>query len=402
MRESAVMATEPKVVLAKRKAGMAIGGHPWVFSGTIGRVEGNPKDGDPVQVIGGDDGRFIARGLFNSKSDIRVRLYTWNPEQLLTSEFFETRIRSAVTLRKSLLGFDAVKGACRLVFSESDALSGLVVDQYAEYLVVQVTSLGLAARLDSISQSLWKVTKPKGIFVRGVKGMAQKEGLETDDRLLRGELPKSAVSFQEGGVEFEVEIGSGQKTGFYLDQRENRIAVAKLAEGKRVLDLHTYTGGFALQCAKRGAAEVIGVDSSAEAIRHATRHADLNRAANVRFVEKDVFEYLKEYQGDPFDMVILDPPKLAPSWAAKERALRMYHRVNTEALKVLRPEGIFVSCSCSGAVESDEWLGVLHSAVRRSNRWLQVLEVRGASRDHPFSAHCPESRYLKCVIGRVF
>lgn len=395
------MGTEPRVILSPRKAGAAIGGHPWVYKGAIGRMDGTVEDGDAVAVFGGDDGRFIAYGLYNSKSDIRIRLYSWDRDAPLTAECFESKIRSAVSLRRELLGFDSPQGACRLVFSEADGFSGLVVDRYADCLIVQLTSLALAMRFEEISSALRKVAEPRGIFLRGVKDLAQKEGLEIEDRLWWGELPKGPVGFEQDGVRFEVEIGGGQKTGFYLDQRENRLAVAKLAPGKRVLDLHTYTGGFSLHCAKAGAREVIGVDSSRTAIERARRHAEINQISSVRFVEEDVFAFLRGYKGEPFDLVVLDPPRLAPTEGVKKRALRMYHRLNTDALKVVRPGGILATCSCSGAIENHEWLALLGSVARRSNRLLQVLEVRGASRDHPFSIHCPESRYLKCVIGKI-
>jgi 23S rRNA (cytosine1962-C5)-methyltransferase len=194
---------------------------------------------------------------------------------------------------------------------------------------------------------------------------------------------------------------SGQKTGFFLDQSENRLRVAEYARGKRVLDLFCYSGGFAIHCARAGAKEVIGVDSSVPAIQKAKQNAQLNEVPRTEFVESDAFDYLKEYSDEPFDLMVVDPPRFVTSTDSKERALKKYYSLNTEALKVVKPNGLLVSCSCSGRVSIEEWVRLLSSVARRSRRFLQILELRGAGRDHPINPHCSETQYLKCVIAHV-
>ena len=391
----------PKVFLRSKKAGAAIGRHPWVFAGLIGKMEGSPADGDQVAVCNGDTDEFIAYGLFNSKSEIRIRLYSWNRDEPINDAFFRKKIELAVRLRREALYLSDSESARRLVFSESDALSGLTVDQYGSYLVVQVTSLALAGRLSLFTQILKDVCSPKGIWLRCAPDVSQKEGIQLEDQLLYGEIPEGPIILSENGLKIGVHLRSGQKTGYFLDQHENRSAVARLAKGRRVLDLYCYTGGFSLQCARADAAEVIGIDSSTAAIEQARVHAERNELSNVTFVQSDVFEYLSNHSTEKFSLVIIDPPRLSSSREFKPNALRMYFRLNTEAIKLLIPEGILVSCSCSGRVSLSEWLSLLQSVARRSKRDLQILEVRGASRDHPVLSSCPESSYLKCVIARV-
>ncbi|MFH1263935.1 MAG: class I SAM-dependent rRNA methyltransferase [Pseudomonadota bacterium] len=386
------MKKEARIRLAPRKAGAAIGGHPWLFRTMIGKIDGDPVPGDAVPVFGGDDDRFVAHGILQPEGEIAVRLYSWERDRPIVPGFFTARVKEAIALRRNLGGFLDREGACRLIFSEGDQLSGLIVDRFGEYLVVQISSPPLLSRWEEIGSALRAALPVKGIFLKN----------PTEDRLLWGEISKAPVRFTENRLTFELEIGSGQKTGFYLDQRENRSVVAGLVAGRKVLDLHCYTGGFALACAQAGAKEAVGVDSSKEAIQRANRHTEINSLTNVRFVEQDVFEFLKGSVPGAFDLVIVDPPKLIPTRSAKERGLRMYHRLNRDALSAVAPGGILVTCSCSGALGAEEWLSLLHSAARRSGRLLQVVEVRGASRDHPFSIHCPESRYLKCVMARVF
>ena len=207
--------------------------------------------------------------------------------------------------------------------------------------------------------------------------------------------------FLDQGIEFAVNLRGGQKTGFFLDQSENRTAAARYAGGKKVLDLYCYTGGFGLHCAKAGAEEVVGVDSSGPAIAQAVRQAEANRLGNMLFVEDDVFRFLEGNQEGSYSMMIVDPPRFAAGRENRDRALRMYHRVNSEAMTRLKKGGILVTCSCSGRISTQEFVMMLSSAARRSNRFLQVLELRGASRDHPFTPFCPEGQYLKCVIARV-
>lgn len=398
------MTSKIKVWLRKGKAGPALGRHPWVFAGAILRLEGTPRDGDEVEVCS-DDGRFIGHGLFQSTSEIRVRLYSWNEAEGLDDTFWKNRIREAVRLRKEVLGLSDPNGACRMIFSEGDGLSGLTADRYGTYWIVQLTSGALAKRIEILTEAIREAGEPKGIYLRASPHLIGKEGLEKEDRVLWGEIPNEAVWIRDGSLNIPVLLRGGQKTAMYLDQSENRRAVGRLSKGKSVLDLYCHQGGFSFHAAAAGAARSLGIDSSTAALSLAEMTAQRNGLSDrTSFQEADVFDFLKTQPGGKeaaWDVVIVDPPRLASSREGKDSALRMYYSLNTEALKAIRPGGIFVSCNCSGRVSLEDWLHLLSSVASRSHRSLQILEVRGPSMDHPVSAHCLEGQYLKCVIGRV-
>ena len=391
------------VILKPKRARPFFGRHPWVLDAAVARVEGSPADGDVVD-LATHDGKFVARGLWNSASRLRVRLYTFAAEVTLDDALWRARLESAVALRRSL-GLDARDGAARLVNSEGDDLSGLVVDRYGDYLAVQVTALAMARRLDTLSAALTDLVAPRGILLRGAdRGLAKLEGLQLPDRLLCGTAPDGPIFVREHGLTFGVDLTEGQKTGYYLDQRDNRQAAARYARGRRVLDMFCYSGGFAVACAVTGAARsVLAVDGSSRATALAKANAELNGAANVAVETADAFEKLDALRaaGERFGMVILDPPKFARSRATAEDALRAYHRINRVGVDLLEPGGILVTCSCSGSVSRDAFLEMLGGVAQRSGRPLQFLECRGAGPDHPVSASCLEGEYLKCVIARV-
>ena len=391
------------VVLKPKRARPFFGRHPWVLDTAVLRVEGAPADGDIVD-LATHDGTFVARGLWNASSKLRVRLYAFDAATRLDDALWASRIASAVGLRKSL-GLDDRAGAARLINSEGDDLSGLIVDRYGDWLSVQVTALAMARRLDTLCDALESLIAPKGILLRGAeRGLAKLEGLHLADRLVRGTAPTGPIFVTEHGLKFGVDLAEGQKTGFYLDQRDNRQAAARFARGRRVLDMFCYSGGFAVACAKNGGARsVLACDSSAKATALAKANADLNGAANVSVETADAFEKLAALKaaGDRFGMVILDPPKFARSRASLDDAMRAYHRINRLAVDMLEPGGILVTNSCSGAVSREDFLVMLAGVAQRSGRTLQLLECRGAALDHPVSAGCLEGEYLKCVIARV-
>ncbi len=389
-----------KVLLKPKHAGPAIGRHPWVFADAIQSIDGTPADGDVVQVVKAEDESFIAEGIFNSKSQIRVRLYSWNPKASIVEEsFWAERIERAISLRLNVLGFGPSE-SFRVVFSEADEISGLTVDKFGEFLSVQISSVAIFERRDLILDVLKKAFSPRGIKVKTDRAVLEKEGLEKVEMWV-GETPTDKIEIQAGTVKYFADLRAGQKTGFYLDQRENRRVVSALAKGRRVLDLFCYAGGFALESAKAGALSVVGVDSSEAAIELARSNAELNSIQKAEFVEADVFDYLLTQKPCSQDMVVVDPPRFATNRTDVERALRKYFKLNEEALRVLAPGGIFVSCSCSGLVTPDEFLSMLASVARRAKRSMQFLEVRGANRDHPVISSCPETNYLKVVIARV-
>ena len=391
------------IVLKPKRARPFFGRHPWVLDSAVLRIDGVPADGDVVD-LATHDGQFVGRGLWNSASRLRVRLYAFDAAARLDTSLWRSRIESAVALRRSL-GLDDRAGAARLVNSEGDDLSGLIVDRYGEYLAVQVTALAMANRLECICTALESLVSPRGILLRGAeRGLAKLEGLHLADRLVRGTAPTGPIFVHEHGLRFGVDLTEGQKTGYYLDQRDNRQAAARYARGRRVLDMFSYSGGFAVACAvSGGAASVLAVDSSAKATALARANADLNGAANVAVDTADAFEKLDALAaaGERFGMVVLDPPKFARSRASLDDALRAYHRINRVAVRLLEPGGILVTCSCSGSVSRDDFLQMLAGVAQRARRPVQLLECRGAAPDHPVSANCLEGEYLKCLIARV-
>ena len=394
----------PKVSLKPRRALPFFGRHPWVFAGAIDRIEGEPAPGSEVALYSADR-QFIAAGLYNPASQIRVRLYSWADGQFLDNELWAARLDAAIALRRSLYGPFNAENACRLVFSEADGLSGLVVDRYGDWLLVQFTALGLWQRREAIFDLLESRLQPKGIWLRTEKGMRESERLELTDGLARGTEPPRPLFITENGLRFGVDVTQGHKTGFYLDQRENRVAAARYLAGHRVLDLFCYTGAFGIAALKLGQAKSVhAVDASEPALALARANAELNGvSADIQFEKSDSFEALERLAaaGEKFDSVILDPPKLTRHRAGIEQALRGYHSLNELAVRLLAPGGILITCSCSGLVGRDDFVGMLAAVSQRAGRPIQILESRGQAADHPISVHCLESGYLKCYICRV-
>ena len=394
--------TIPRVHLNPRRARPFYGRHPWVYAGAIAAIEGDPADGDEVEVYS-HGGTFIARGLYNSHSRIRVRLYTWDADQPLDQGFFRQRLAQAIQLRTEILRLGGPGQACRLVFSEGDGLSGMTVDQYDRWLVVQFTSLGLAKRRQLLAELLSDLLKPEGIVLRTERGIGKLEGLDLHDGVLWGQAPPETVVIHEDGVAFLVSLLEGQKTGFYLDQRENRRAVASYAPGRRMLDAFCYTGGFGLHAARAGAREVLGVDVSEPAIEIGRQNTTRNGLTNVSFVQSEVFEYLElaVRDGQRFDLIVLDPPKFARQQRAVDDALRGYRRLQTLAFLLLEPNGILATCCCSGLIDMGMLEQLTAQIAAESKRMVQILDRRGQPPDHPVSATCLETAYLKCLITRV-
>ncbi|HEX3725027.1 MAG TPA: class I SAM-dependent rRNA methyltransferase [Pirellulales bacterium] len=391
-----------QAILKPRKARPFYGRHPWVLDSAIARVEGNPADGDVVDLLT-DAGKFVARGLFNSRSRIRVRLYSWDNTEALDRACWHRKLRVALDLRERL-GLMEPQGAARLVFSESDGLSGLVVDRYGPWLSVQVTALAMAQRLDELADMLLEMVDARGIFVRTEKGVAQAEGIELRDGLYRGEAPDGPAFIVENELRFGIDLAEGQKTGFYLDQRDNRRAAAAYFRDRRVLDMFCYSGGFSLNAMVHGhAREVLGIDSSEKAVLLARANAELNRVFGVRFETENCFQALSRLaeERQRFGAIILDPPKFARSRQSVDDALRAYHKLNRMAVDVLEPGGILVTCSCSGHVSRDDLYMMLLGVAEQTGRDIQILEARGGAPDHPLSVTCLESEYLKCLICRV-
>jgi 23S rRNA (cytosine1962-C5)-methyltransferase len=392
-----------QVFLKPKRAQPFFGRHPWVFAGAIDRIDGTPDDGAVVD-LRSHVGNFVARGLFNSQSKIRVRLYSWDESVPLDREFFQNRLQRAIDLRHTVLKLNChADAAYRIAFSEADILSGLVVDRYGEWATVQFNALGMAARQQMIGELLMKLLGVKGVYRRTEKGIPKLEGFTLLDGPLCGESPPPELIVTENGLKFAVNLTEGQKTGFYLDQRDNRAAVAKFCGGKRVLDAFSYSGGFGVYAAAAGASEVECVDASEAAIMLAMRNAELNGLTQISFVKNDVFHHLDELvkAGRKFDVVVLDPPKFARDKHSLPQALRGYRRLVQQGLKLLDRDGMLVKCCCTGLISMTDLEDLIAQTAIDEKRDFQLLDRRGAALDHPVSVTCREGTYLKCILGRA-
>lgn len=390
-----------QVVLKPRKAAPFFGRHPWVLDSAVDRVVGDAPPGAVVDLTA-ENGHWIARGTYNPASRIRVRLYTWDREEAVDLALWRRRLTAALDLRR-VLGYDRTDAA-RLVYSEADSMSGLIVDRFGQYLVIQPTALGMAQQIEAVAPLLGELTNARGILVRAEPSMAKLEGFELPSRVVWGEAPPEVITIEEYGVRYGVQLLLGQKTGFYLDQRENRKVAAAYFAGRNVLDMCCYTGGFSLAASKLGgASSVRGFDNSKHAVELATSNARLNELANVTFEQGEAFETLDALgaQGQKFGGIVLDPPKFARGRRGVDEALRAYHRLNQQAVHLLEPGGILVTCSCSGGVMPEDFQSMLLGVAMKTKRNIQILEQRGAAADHPVSVTCAENAYLKCFICRV-
>lgn len=392
----------PRIILKPRRARPFFARHPWVLDSSIERIDGEPEAGSEVE-LHSHEGRFIARGLFNPRSTIRVRLYRWE-DAPLDDAFWSAKLESAIRLRRETLGLDRPEIGCRLVFSEGDGLSGLTVDRYDRWLIAHLSSFAIYERRALILDQLRALTGVEGIVARGERGTSEKEGIPAEFEEIVGTLPETPVSIVENELSYRVDLARGQKTGFYLDQRDNRRAVAPYCRDRRVLDLFCFTGGFALNALRHGgAASVLGVDGSSPAIDQARENAAINSIDRVEFEEGKVLPVLERLKTEArrFGVVICDPPKFAQRGKDVDNALKGYLRLNQAALDVLEPDGILVTCSCSGSIDRGLFAQLLGQVAEQSGRTIQILDQRGQPPDHPVSASCLETEYLKCFICRV-
>jgi 23S rRNA (cytosine1962-C5)-methyltransferase len=377
--------------------------HPWVFSGAIERVDGQAEPGTTVDVVGAD-GAFLARAAFSPKSQIRARAWTFDRDERIDPDWFRARLARAIESRRAL-GVLEPKGACRLVFAESDGLPGLIVDRYGEHLVCQFLSAGADAWRSAVVEALLALCSPRGIFERSEGGARHKEGLASERRVLAGDQPPSELEIEVGGIRQVVDIAGGQKTGAYLDQQVNRQRVAAYAHDAAVLDAFAYTGGFGLTCLNRGAAMATLIDSSAEALRLAERDALRNDCADrCRFVTANVFDELRllDQAQQRFDLVVLDPPKFVHSAEQLGAGSRGYKDINRVGSKLVRPGGVLATFSCSGHVDAALFQKIVAGAVLDAGREAQILERLSQPPDHPVATEFPEAEYLKGLILRVY
>jgi 23S rRNA (cytosine1962-C5)-methyltransferase len=393
-----------QVILKSGREKPANNRHPWIFSGAISRVEGNPASGDVVDVWN-NRARFVARGIYNEKSQIRVRLLTWNPNDLIDEDFWRRRIRRAVAGRQALLTSPDTN-AFRLVHAEADGLPGLIVDQYGPWLVVQFLSIAVERHRNTIVNILTDLLAPQGIYERSDVEARQLEGLVPLAGPVWGELPPDLIEIMENGHTFFVDVKMGHKTGFYLDQRENRQKATRYLANRDVLNAFAYTGAFAVYAASAGARRITNVESSERLLQMAERNMRRNGFGDREdvYAAADVFEILRSYQSNKwkFDAVILDPPKFAFNKRQIEKATRGYKDINLSGMNLVKRGGVLITFSCSGTVSADLFQKVLFGAAVDAGRHVQIIERLSQGFDHPILLTYPESEYLKGFVCRVW
>ena len=379
-----------KITLKPGKEKRVYSRHPWIFRSDIDKVESVAAPGDIVE-IRSSKGKFLAKALYNPNSQIALRIMSYQDE-CIDRDFIFRRVHEAVEYRRSFADLKS----CRMIFAESDRLPALIVDSFGDYLVLQCLALGMERFKKDAVDALVKEVNPKGIWERNDVPVRKLEGLEMSTGLLYGEVP-DLVEISENGVRFFVDVKEGQKTGFFLDQKENRAAIAPFVKGKRVLDCFTHTGSFALHAGYYGAAEVTGVDISAYACEFAEKNAKLNSLdGRVHFVEANAFDLLSEKSraGEQYDVIILDPPAFTKSRSTLENALRGYKEINLRAMKMISPGGTLVTCSCSQHVLPDQFRKMVQDAANDAKVLLRQIEFRTQGRDHPILPSAPETEYL--------
>ncbi|MCX6133463.1 MAG: class I SAM-dependent rRNA methyltransferase [Ignavibacteriales bacterium] len=385
-----------QIILRKNEEHRILAGHQWVFSNEVKIIHGNPEAGDVVDLLRSDE-KFLGVGFYNPHSLIAFRLLSREQEPV-TFEFFEQRITRALHLRKRLYP-DAE--SFRLVHGEADFLPGLVIDKYNEYLSLQTLSVGMDRRMSLLCEVLESIFHPKAIIERNESPLRALEQLPLKKDVVRGTIGQTIIS--ENGVKFKVDLLEGQKTGFFLDQRENRLAVQRYVKNASVLDCFCNEGGFALYAALGGAARVHALDSSETAIANAKVNATINEVQQVQFENADVFDRLPKLfeEGERFDVVILDPPSFSRNKKTVATALKGYKEINAGALKLINPGGILVTASCSHHVTAESFIESIEAGARIAHRSLQMLEWRGAASDHPTLPAMPETAYLKFGVFAV-
>jgi len=389
----------PAVILKQGREKSLLRRHPWIFSGAIHHVDDEPASGGTVDLLTFNK-QFLARASYSPHSQIRARVWTFEDEPV-DKEFFRKRIRASLATRYELKVEHNINAA-RLIYAESDHLPGLIVDRYGDVLVLQSLTAGSEYWKETITDLLLEETGLENIYERSDADVRELEGLEQKVGILRGTIPQSQLTIYEHGLKFLINIEHGHKTGFYLDQCRNRLRVRELAQDKDVLDCFCYTGGFTINALAGGAKSVLSVDSSEEALALAKENIVLNTLPVDKsdFIEGDVFQLLRKFRDEnrSFDMIILDPPKFAPTAAQAERAARGYKDINLLAFKLLRPGGILVTFSCSGGIDAGLFQKIIAGAALDANVDAQIVEHLSQNADHPVSLHFPEGAYLKGLI----
>lgn len=387
-----------KAVLKKSKEKRVYSLHPWIFKSDIDHVEGHYVPGEIVNITN-DKGKFLAKGYYNPNSQIALRIMSYHEDEQIDRSLIQERIHDAINYRRTFADLKS----CRLIFAESDRLPALIVDAFNDVLVVQCLALGMERFKGDIIDALISEMHPRGIWERNDVPVRKLEGLEMQTGLLYGEVP-DRVEIMENGIRFLVDVKEGQKTGYFLDQKENRAAIAPFVKNQKVLDCFTHTGSFALHAGHYGASEVTGVDISEYACAFAGENARINNLDNrVRFVTANAFDLLSEQsrRGEKYDTIILDPPAFTKSRGTVDNAIRGYKEINLRAMKMIRTGGYLVSCSCSQHVLPDMFRNMINDAAKDAKVILRQAEFRSQGKDHPILPWAKETEYLKCGIYQV-
>jgi len=391
---------EPALILKPGRDRSILFHHPWIFSGAIHEVTGNPQPGDTV-VVRAADGKPLGRAAYSPTSKIQARMWTWNPEEKVDEAFLRGRLQAALGLRQVMVAADETN-AVRLVHGESDGLPGLIVDRYADLLVMQCLSSGADRWRDTLVNLLAEMTGASAIFERSDVEVRRLEGLPEREGPLLGAAPAGSIEIMENGLRFSVDPVHGQKTGFYIDQRRNRKRLRDLCAGRDVLNCFCYTGAFSVYALSGGARSVLSIDTSGEALSAARDNVARNGLDRdgVEWLEADVFQALRAFrdQARTYDLIILDPPKFAPTAAQVERAARGYKDINLLAFKLLRPGGLLFTFSCSGGISADLFQKIISGAALDADADAEIVEHLAQGPDHPVALNFPEGAYLKGLV----
>lgn len=387
----------PEVILKSGREKSILKHHPWIFSSAIRTVQGSPKPGQTIDVIS-SQGDLLARAAYNPNSNIAGRIWTWDPAEQVDQQFFEKKLNRSIELRNSL-GALISSNALRIVHAESDGLPGLILDQYGDTYVIQFLSAGAEYWKGDIIQAILACTGALRIFERSDVDVRQLEGLTVSSGLVFGENMINPIEVIENDIRYLVDVVGGHKTGFYVDQRDNRLLARKIASHRKVLDCFSYTGGFTLNCLVGNAQSVTMVESSEQALDLARKNLSINHMdlSKVEFIEQDVFRYLRALRdrGETYDLIILDPPKFAPTASQAERAARGYKDINLLALKLLNTNGYLLTFSCSGGVSEELFEKIISGAALDAQVEAVILQRLHQAADHPVALNFPEGAYLK-------
>ncbi|SLJ96188.1 23S rRNA m(5)C-1962 methyltransferase [Enterobacter sp. NFR05] len=393
----------PRLVLAKGREKSLLRRHPWVFSGAVSRMEGKARLGETIDIVDAQ-GKWLARGAFSPESQIRARVWTFDKDELIDIAFFTRRLQQAQQWRDWLAERDGLD-SYRLIAGESDGLPGVTIDRFGNFLVLQLLSAGAEYQRAAIISALQTLYPQCSIYDRSDVAVRKKEGLALAQGPVVGELPPDLLPIQENGMKLYVDIKAGHKTGYYLDQRDSRLATRRYVADKRVLNCFSYTGGFAVSALMGNCRQVVSVDTSQEALDIAKKNVELNKLdlSKAEFIRDDVFKLLRKYrdQGETFDVIVMDPPKFVENKGQLQGACRGYKDINMLAIQLLNPGGVLLTFSCSGLMTTDLFQKIIADAAIDAGRDVQFIEQFRQAADHPVIAPYPEGLYLKGFACRV-